>query len=805
MKASIIAALLAWMLLAPCRESAAIVNPITNPSFEDGLGSPWYAYQYVPAPPLSSGLAAYPTTGTPGGTFNLIPPYTLCDGSYVCGMESNSSQSKNGGVCQTFLWDDGAGDLSVKVRVAFDLPSSNGAYVRLGVAPGQTTDRSLVSQWTQCSNSSDWTTLTLSVSGTPNTHTVFIEAYQPGGTGSAMSTLWDDVRWVPYLTFQVDPVVAGSDPAHPDTTARITWTTNLASTSQVDYQSGTGSWQVVTDPTLVTSHSVLITNLQPGSTCVFRATSTAPGCREVVSQDYTFQTPIQISNIASSGGDPDVTVTWTTDVASTSWVDYGLDTGYGQTAGSDSLVTNHSVALTGLVDGKTYHYRVRSGGGAYTTISSTDKTFKTMAAPQPALTNPSFERLEGGVPDLYPWTKYPNAQNNYGVIGPYPSGGPDFWTIEEFPFSVSMQAYDGSYFLGYGTKYTYHNGGVYQRILTGSAQTYAFCARFAAYQSESVGYLYTLVDVGIDPTGGTNPNAPTVKWLRVHSPTNDNQWFPFGLVADAPAGTVTVFLGTTQFIGLTARAVAIDDAIFGTPMTMNIGDLRSRARCPGVMLENKIVTCVEPSTTHYHWGTYEYETYQKIYVQEPLVPSGIGVLLGPIDPMNPPEMPQVGNKVTVTGALAPLGMETVIMSPKWTIDHGAYDLPRPLACKQKDVGGSAHNQVPLYAPSLCNLGVRLRLFGKVTWPDSAMDGDVYLDDGSDLPKTFDDESVRPRVKGIRMRLTAKGDDTTFYSGDYMAATGVLTIDNIASLGWPEYEYVLEVNDPNDWQILHSGP
>ena len=54
-----------------------------------------------------------------------------------------------------------------------------------------------------------------------------------------------------------------------------------------------------------------------------------------------------------------------TDVPSTSWVDYGFDTAYGQTSGNDSLVTNHTVTLTGLADGKTYHYSVRSGGGNY--------------------------------------------------------------------------------------------------------------------------------------------------------------------------------------------------------------------------------------------------------------------------------------------------------------------------------------------------------------------------------------------------------------------------------------------------------
>ena len=341
--------------------------------------------------------------------------------------------------------------------------------------------------------------------------------------------------------------------------------------------------------------------------------------------------------------------------------------------------------------------------------------------------------------------------------------------------------------------------------MIGATQTYAFCARFAAYQSESVGYLYTLVDVGIDPTGGTDPNAATVKWLHAHSPTNDNRWFPFGIVTDAPAGMVTVFLGTRQLYGLTARAVAIDDAVFGTPVTMNIGDLRSRARCPGVVLENKIVTCVEPYMTDYHWGSYEVRDVSEDLYSRAFGAFGRRCAAGPHRPDGPTGNASGGNKVTVTGALAPLGMETVVMSPKWTIDHGIYDLPRPLACKQKAVGGSAHNQPALYAAGLCNLGVRLRLFGKVTWPDSGTDGDVYLDDGSNLPKTFDEESVRPWVKGIRVRLTAKEDYTTFYSGDYLAATGVLTIDNIASLGWPEYEYVLEVDNPNDWQILHSAP
>lgn len=58
------------------------------------------------------------------------------------------------------------------------------------------------------------------------------------------------------------------------------------------------------------------------------------------------------------------TVVWRTDVAMDSWVDYGLSTNYGLTAGSSNLVVQHEVTLTGLEPGQTYFYRLRSGGGS---------------------------------------------------------------------------------------------------------------------------------------------------------------------------------------------------------------------------------------------------------------------------------------------------------------------------------------------------------------------------------------------------------------------------------------------------------
>lgn len=79
----------------------------------------------------------------------------------------------------------------------------------------------------------------------------------------------------------------------------------------------------------------------------------------------------------------DATITWSTDYSySTSYVEYGTTTAYGATAGSAALVTNHSVTLSNLIDGTTYHYRVRSAEAGGKEVVSGDRTFtmKTCAA-----------------------------------------------------------------------------------------------------------------------------------------------------------------------------------------------------------------------------------------------------------------------------------------------------------------------------------------------------------------------------------------------------------------------------------------
>ena len=89
-----------------------------------------------------------------------------------------------------------------------------------------------------------------------------------------------------------------------------------------------------------------------------------------------------ISNIAVSGiATSSATVSWDTDESSTSKVEYGLTVGYGLSASSSALTLTHSLHLSSLEPGATYHYQVVSRDAAGNESASTDRTFTTVAVP----------------------------------------------------------------------------------------------------------------------------------------------------------------------------------------------------------------------------------------------------------------------------------------------------------------------------------------------------------------------------------------------------------------------------------------
>jgi hypothetical protein len=179
-----------------------------------------------------------------------------------------------------------------------------------------------------------------------------------------------------------------------NTTAIVTWTTDEAASSQVSYGVTTTYTNSSTlDPTLVTSHSVTLTGLMPGTTYDFDVMSANSVAISSTSPNATFLTtgtalgPV-ISNVSSSSVTSGTAIiSWTTDQAATSVVNYGTTTGYGSSTSLAPLVTTHSVTLTGLTANTTYDFDVVSANAANTSSTSTNYTFTTSSntAPPPVI------------------------------------------------------------------------------------------------------------------------------------------------------------------------------------------------------------------------------------------------------------------------------------------------------------------------------------------------------------------------------------------------------------------------------------
>jgi hypothetical protein len=110
------------------------------------------------------------------------------------------------------------------------------------------------------------------------------------------------------------------------------------------------------------------------------AGNTATSSTVSVSTFINLTAPV-ISSVASSvTGSSSATVTWTTDQTSNSQVAFGTTAGYGTTTTlNTSMVTAHSMALSGLTANTTYHYQVLSWNSTGTEAVSTDATFTTQA------------------------------------------------------------------------------------------------------------------------------------------------------------------------------------------------------------------------------------------------------------------------------------------------------------------------------------------------------------------------------------------------------------------------------------------
>jgi len=244
-----------------------------------------------------------------------------------------------------------------------------------------TTSNPPVEPGDNCANPPDTTVPTVSISSPANNATV------PAATTiTAVAT--DNVA-IKRVEFYVDNTLVGSD-------------TTAANVNQYSFAATLS----------VGSHSLVAKAFDTSDNTASSSTVT------VTVADTTAPT---ISAVASSSiTQTSATVTWTTNEASDSQVEYGTTTSYGSSTTLNTTdVTSHSVGLTGLTASTTYHYRVKSRDAANNLATGTDNTFTTQAPagdttkPTVSMTAPSNNASVNGASTTVSAT----ATDNVGVVG----------------------------------------------------------------------------------------------------------------------------------------------------------------------------------------------------------------------------------------------------------------------------------------------------------------------------------------------------------------------------------------------------
>ena len=228
------------------------------------------------------------------------------------------------------------------------------------------------------------------------------------------------------------PVISGVDVSDiTESGATISWESDEPATSQVEYGATTDYGSSTLHEELVTSHSVTLIGLEPDTSYHFMARSKDASGNEGASTDLSFgtlaeadTTPPVISGVVVSNITQSMAaIAWTTDDPATSQVEYGGSTSYGSVSDlGETLVTSHSVVLSGLSPATGYYFRVRSKDGSENEAVSGADHFETVApvdTTAPVISDVTAEA--GGTNALIEWRtdELASSQVEYGTDTTY--------------------------------------------------------------------------------------------------------------------------------------------------------------------------------------------------------------------------------------------------------------------------------------------------------------------------------------------------------------------------------------------------
>ncbi|HCP08892.1 MAG TPA: hypothetical protein DIT25_03800, partial [Candidatus Moranbacteria bacterium] len=189
------------------------------------------------------------------------------------------------------------------------------------------------------------------------------------------------------------PIISGISSSNvTGESATITWTTNEKANSLVQFGISSADENVAGNAVVnfdtanyVTSHSVIIRNLIPATKYLFKVGSLdkAGNISQSSESSFTTSAPSSLSAVkVVSRNLSQAIITWETEKESSSIVEYGLTTAYGEKKESNTKTRNHEIIISGLKAKSVYHFRVKgvdSNGNLY---ASSDNTFEPKSPPQ---------------------------------------------------------------------------------------------------------------------------------------------------------------------------------------------------------------------------------------------------------------------------------------------------------------------------------------------------------------------------------------------------------------------------------------
>ena len=262
---------------------------------------------------------------------------------------------------------------------------------------------------------SDFSTTTHSIvlSGLTPSTTYYYQVRAQDSSGNATTTAVASFSTTPDTTAPTISTVTTTVVAA--TSAVITWNTDKDATTLVDYGTSTSYGSLYSNLGLTSDHSATLSNLATDTLYYYRVISVDAYSNTTTDDNsgasYNFTTAeapgtTVINQIIQGGGGgggggslwfapPNISaiavdqitsstavVSWKTDLRANSLVNYGLSSSYGQLGGDYmESVSNHSVTLSGLVPGATYHFQVASVNTSDKVVGqSADETFTTLTA-----------------------------------------------------------------------------------------------------------------------------------------------------------------------------------------------------------------------------------------------------------------------------------------------------------------------------------------------------------------------------------------------------------------------------------------